>query len=111
MVKKFKLWLNGMTLKTLKKDYYIIRKGIKYHHPIISTEDIEDILKAVNEFSNIYCDEEVLGEYYIVKRKTEKKFNAEEVQAIKIDTGSIREKSLKYKASIGTISKIMNDKY
>ena len=37
--------------------------------------------------------------------------SAEQVEQIKNDTGSYRAKARKYKLSLGTISKIMNDKY
>lgn len=47
---------------------------------------------------------------YIVFRKG-KKLSAEQVEQIKNDTGSYRAKAKKYKLSLGTISKIMNDKY
>lgn len=47
---------------------------------------------------------------YIVERKG-KKLRREEVEKIKNDTGSYREKAEKYNISKGTISKIMNYKY
>lgn len=47
---------------------------------------------------------------YIVFRKG-KKLSAEQVEQIKNDTASYRAKAKKYKLSLGTISKIMNDKY
>lgn len=47
---------------------------------------------------------------YIVFRKG-KKLSAEQVEQIKNDTGSYRVKAKKYKLSLGTISKIMNNKY
>ena len=40
-----------------------------------------------------------------------KKLTKEQVEKIKNDTGSYRAKAKKYKLSLGTISKIMNDKY
>lgn len=47
---------------------------------------------------------------YIVQRKG-KKLTKEQVKIIKNDTGSYRAKAKKYNLSLGTISKIMNDKY
>lgn len=47
---------------------------------------------------------------YIVFRKG-KKLSAEQVEQIKNDTGSYRAKAKKYNLSVGTISKIMNNKY
>ena len=40
-----------------------------------------------------------------------KKLTKEQVEIIKNDTGSCRAKAKKYNLSVGTISKIMNDKY
>nr|UVX54047.1 MAG: Mitochondrial ribosomal protein subunit L20 [Bacteriophage sp.] len=47
---------------------------------------------------------------YIVERKG-KKLSDEQVEQIKNDTGSYKAKAEKYKVSVGTISKIMNDQY
>ncbi len=47
---------------------------------------------------------------YIVTRK-KKKFKPEEVEKIKNEPGSYREKAKKYNVSVGTIYKIMKDKY
>lgn len=47
---------------------------------------------------------------YIVFRKG-KKLSAERVEQIKNDIGSYRAKAKKYNLSVGTISKIMNDRY
>lgn len=47
---------------------------------------------------------------FIVYRK-KKKLTLEEVHKIKNDKGSQREKAEKYGISVGTINKIMNDKY
>lgn len=46
---------------------------------------------------------------YIVFRKM--KVNKEIIEKIKSDTGTQREKAKKYGLSVGTINKIMNDKY
>ena len=46
-----------------------------------------------------------------MKLRRGKKLNNEQVEKIKNDTGSYRAKAKKYNLSIGTISKIMNDKY
>lgn len=47
---------------------------------------------------------------FIVYRK-KKKFKPEEVQRIKNEPGSYREKAKKHNVSLGTIYKIMRDKY
>lgn len=47
---------------------------------------------------------------YIVQRRG-KKLNNEQVERIKNDTGSQREKAEKYGLSVGTINKIINGKY
>lgn len=47
---------------------------------------------------------------FIVYRK-KKKLKPEEVAIIKGDTGTQREKAKRYNLSVGTINKIMNDKY
>lgn len=47
---------------------------------------------------------------YIVQRRG-KKLTKEQVEKIKNDIGSYRAKAKKYNLSLGTISKIMNDKY
>lgn len=47
---------------------------------------------------------------YIVTRK-KKKFNPEEVERIKNEPGSYRAKAKKYNISLGTVYKIMKDKY
>lgn len=47
---------------------------------------------------------------YIVERPS-KKLTKEQVEIIKNDIGTQREKAKKYGVSVGTINKIMNDKY
>lgn len=105
------MWLNGMTLKELSDEYFLIPKGIKYVNINIRTEEeLNQLLKEVDQFEDIY-DKEYLNSTYIVRQKREKKLSKEEVKKIKEDTGSVRVKAKKYNISIGTVSKIMNDKY
>ena len=59
---------------------------------------------------NRWCKEvEEVGDTAVFRKG--KKLSAEQVKQIKNDTGSYRAKAKKYKLSLGTISKIMNDKY
>lgn len=102
---------NGMTLEELAKEYYLIPKCVKYKNLNITNEkELMELLSEVDDFSNIY-DKEKLKHIYIVKQKREKKLSQEEVKIIKEDKGSVREKAKKYNISIGTVSKINNDKY
>lgn len=88
---------NGISLKEVAEKYYLIPKGVKAKFEIL------DMFKC-------YSDEE-LKNIYIVKRKTEKKLSDEEVKKIKEFKGSVREKAKRFGVSVGTISKINNDKY
>lgn len=102
---------DGMTLQELSEEYYLVPKGIKYENINVSTsEEFERILEDVDQFGDIY-DKEYLSSSYIVRQKRGKKLNDEEVKIIKEDKGSVRVKAKKYNISIGTVSKIMNDKY
>lgn len=102
---------NGMTLEELAKEFYLIPKNVKYENlRITSEEELKILLEEVDDFSNTY-DKEQLKNIYIVKQKREKKLSQEEVKIIKEDKGSVREKAKKYNISIGTVSKINNDKY
>ncbi|TBX13689.1 hypothetical protein [Clostridium perfringens] len=102
---------NGISLKEVAEKYCLIPKGVKYRN--INGEDITELVKV--GFENLdmfecYSDEE-LKNIYIVKRKTEKKLSDEEVKKIKESKGSVREKAKRFGVSVGTISKINNDKY
>lgn len=108
MNKNFKF--KSETLKEFSKEFYIIPKGI--------TGTIAPI-KTIEEF-NFLCSEldifadglnwGMLESGRIIYSKP-KKFNEEEVIKIKAENGSQRAKAKKYNVSVGTINKIMNDKY
>ncbi|MDY2584016.1 MAG: hypothetical protein SOW47_13580 [Clostridium perfringens] len=104
------MWFDGMTLEELSKEYYLIPKGVKYTINISTSDEMERVLEVIDQFSDIY-DKEYLSSSYIVRQKREKKLSDEEVKMIKKDKGSVREKAKKYNISIGTVSKINNDKY
>ena len=75
-----------------------------------------DMPKEVREFleknSFVLTEEEhANGENGYIVFRPKKKLTKEQVEIIKNDTGSYRERAKKYKLSLGTISKIMNDKY
>lgn len=103
---------NGMSLKEVSEKYYLIPKGVKYYNTesINVTEMVEVALETLDMLENIH-DEEELKNSYIVKRKTGKKLNAKQVKEIKEFKGSVREKAEKFGVSVGTISKINNNKY
>lgn len=103
---------NGMSLKEVSEKYYLIPKGVEYYNTenINVTEMAEDALETLDLFANIYFKEE-LENSYIVKRKTGKKLNDKQVKEIKEFKGSVREKAKRFGVSVGTISKINNDKY
>lgn len=94
---------NDKTLKQFFDRFYCVPKDIDL------TKEEKEFLERVNHIPE---SESVLNgkNGYIVFRKG-KKLSAEEVEIIKNDTGSYRAKAKKYKLSLGTISKIMNDKY
>lgn len=92
------------TLKQLFDRFYLIPKDKEF-----SKEE----LQLLNKHSVAPTHEEVKNgkNGYIVFRNTNKKLTKEQAEIIKNDTGSVRAKAEKYKISIGTVSKIMNDKY
>lgn len=94
---------NDNTLKQFFDRFYVIPKDLKW-----SDEELEFLEKYSFELSDPKVREGKDG--YIVERKG-KKLSAEQVEQIKNDTGSYRAKAKKYKLSLGTISKIMNDQY
>lgn len=103
---------NGISLKEVSEKYYLIPKGVKYYNANNEniTELVESALEMLDMFELNYNDEE-LKNSYIVKRKSEKKLSDEEVKKIKESKGSVREKAKRFGVSIGTISKINNNKY
>lgn len=94
---------NDNTLKQFFDRFYVIPKDLK-----CSDEELEFLEKYSFELSDPKVREGKDG--YIVERKG-KKLSAEQVEQIKNDIGSYRAKAKKYKVSVGTISKIMNDRY
>lgn len=105
------MWFDGMTLEELSKEYYLVPKGIDYENRVIdTTEEMERVLSLVDQFGDIY-NKEYLKTSYIVRQKRGKKLSIEQVEEIKNAKGSMREKAKKYNISLGTVCKIMNDKY
>ena len=104
------MWFDGMTLEELSKEYYLIPKGVKYTINISTSDEMERVLEVIDQFGDIY-DEEYLKTSYIVRQKRGKKLNAEQIEEIKNAKGSMRDKARKYNISVGTVCKIMNDKY
>lgn len=91
------------TLKQLFRRFHIIPKGLDF---------TDKELEILNKYSFELTDPRVKAgkDGYIVERK-QKKFTPEEVQAIKNEPGTYREKAKKYGVSPATIYKIMKDKY
>lgn len=100
----YELVLDGdNTLKQFFERFYVIPKDLNW---------TDNELDFLNRYSFELSDPRVRAgkDGYIVERKG-KKLSNEEVQIIKNDTGSYRAKAKKYNLSLGTISKIMNNKY
>lgn len=91
------------TVKQFVDRFYIIPRDKNF---------TEQQRKFLEENSCYISDPEIASgkNGYIVQRRG-KKLTNEQVSAIKNDTGSYRAKAKKYNLSLGTISKIMNDKY
>jgi DNA invertase Pin-like site-specific DNA recombinase len=102
---KYKMILeNDKTVKQFFERFYCIPKDKEF-----SKAELEFLEKYKLEIADPEVKKGANG--YIVFRNTKKKLSREEVEKIKNDTGSYREKAEKYNISKGTISKIMNDKY
>ena len=72
----------------------------------------EDIRNFLDKYSFELTEKEhANGENGYIVFRPKKKLTKEQVKQIKNDTGSYRARAKKYKVSLGTISKIMNDKY
>lgn len=100
----YQLVLDGdNTLKTFFERFFVIPKDLNY---------TDEELKFLQSLEFELTDPRIRAgkDGYIVERKG-KKLSDEEVEIIKNDTGSYRAKAKKYNLSVGTISKIMNDKY
>lgn len=91
------------TIKQFVERFYIVPKDMDF------TEEERNFLE---KYSCYIVDPIIAAgkNGYIVQRKG-KKLTKEQVKKIKNDTGSYRAKAKKYNLSLGTISKIMNDKY
>lgn len=92
------------TLKSFVSRFYILPRDKEY-----TTEQME----FLESNCLIPADESVLAgkNGYIVFRLNQKKVSKELQEIIRNDKDSYRKKAKKYGVSIGTISKIMNDKY
>lgn len=91
------------TIKQFSERFYIVPRDLDF---------TEEQRKFLEENSCYISDPDIAAgrNGYIVQRKG-KKLSKEEVQIIKNDSGSQRVKAKKYGLSVGTINKIMNDKY
>lgn len=91
------------TIKQLFERFHIIPRGLDF---------TDEELKILNKYSFELTDPRVKAgkDGYIVERK-QKLFTPEEVEKIKNEPGSYREKAEKYGVSPATIYKIMKDKY
>lgn len=91
------------TLKQFFDRFYVIPKNLNW---------TDEELVFFSKYSFELNDPTVKAgkDGYIVLRKG-KKLSDEEVEIIKNDSGSQREKAEKYNLSVGTINKIMNNKY
>ena len=98
------------TLKEFSEDFYIIPKGIiGTIAPINTIEEFNFLCSKLDLFAD-GINWGMLESGRIIYSKT-KIFNKDEVEKIKAETGSQRAKAKKYNVSVGTINKIMNDKY
>lgn len=101
---RYDLVLDGdNTLKQFFDRFYVIPKDLNWN---------DEELEFLEKYSFELIDPRVRAgkDGYIVERKG-KKLSTEEVEKIKNDIGSYRAKAKKYNLSLGTISKIMNNKY
>ncbi|MBS4843126.1 MAG: hypothetical protein KH073_20060 [Clostridium sp.] len=103
MKKEYSLREGDKTLKQFFDRFYCVPKDLEF------TNEERAFLERVKK---VPANKDVaLGKNgYIVFRRG-KKFDDDEVKTIKNDVGTYRQKAEKYNTSIGTISKIMNDKY
>lgn len=102
--KLYRLTTEEKTIKQFFDRFYCIPKDLEVN---------KELKTFLENNSLVPIDDDVRNgkNGYIVFRKNKKKLTQEEVQKIKNDTGSYRSKADKYNISVGTISKIMNDKY
>lgn len=102
-VKCYPLFEGKNTLKNFYEYNYVIPKCVELPEEIRTFLD-----KRSFELS---CEEVANGKNGYIVFRPYKKLTKEQVEEIKNDTGSYRAKAKKYNLSLGTISKIMNDKY
>lgn len=91
------------TIKQFVERFYIVPRDMSF------TEEEKNFLEKYS----CYISNPIIAagkNGYIVQRRG-KKLTKGQVEIIKNDTGSYRAKAKKYNLSLGTISKIMNDKY
>lgn len=102
---KYSFTNNGdNTLCGFFKRFYVLPKDVDY---------TPEQLEFIQSKCLIPADEQVAKgkNGYIIFRLNQKKVSKELQEIIRNDKGSCREKAKKYGVSIGTISKIMNNKY
>lgn len=92
------------TIKQFLDRFYVIPKDGNYTNEqleFMESKNLEPVDEQVKAGKN----------GYIIFRYNQKKVSKELQDIIRNDKGSCREKAKKYGVSIGTISKIMNNKY
>ncbi|MPQ45203.1 hypothetical protein [Clostridium tarantellae] len=100
------------TLKEILEKYYLIPKNfIDFKEEIYCSSNMFEQLLQEFSVNEAYQEEKELNHICIVKRKIGKKLSYEQVEQIKNDKRSYRSLAKDYKVSLGTISKIKNNKY
>lgn len=94
---------NDKTLKQFFERFYVLPKDIDWSKEQRSFLDENSFVLRGEDVAN--------GENGYIVERPGKKLTKEQVEAIKNDVGSQRAKARKYGVSVGTINKIMNDKY
>ena len=91
------------TIKQFVERFYIVPRDMSF------TEEEKNFLEKYS----CYISNPIIaaGKNGNIVQRRGKKLTKEQVEIIKNDTGSYRAKAKKYNLSLGTISKIMNDKY
>ena len=102
-VNRHPLFEGKNTLKNFYEYNYVIPKCVEL------PEEIRTFLDKNS--CKLSCEEVANGKDGYIVFRPDKKLTKEQVEEIKNDTGSYRARAKKYKLSLGTISKIMNDKY
>lgn len=103
------MFIDRMSLEELSKEFYLVSRKTTYGN---KTKRITMMLEEIDLLTDIHkIDKEYLKTRYIVRQKRGKKLNAEQIEEIKNAKGSMRDKARKYNIIVGTVCKIMNDKY